>query len=162
MLIGVPTEVKTHEYRVALVPAGVRALVESGHRVVVQAGAGVGSGIEDVEYERAGARLAPDAPTVFREADLVVKVKEPQPQEWPLLREGQLLFTYLHLAPDPKLARALLDRRIVGIAYETIELPDRSLPLLTPMSEVAGRMSIQAGAKALEKAAGGRGEIGRA
>jgi alanine dehydrogenase len=159
MLIGVPTEVKTHEYRVALVPAGVRTLIEAGHRVVVQAGAGEGSGIEDAAYERAGARLVPDAATVFREADLIVKVKEPQPREWPLLREGQVLFTYLHLAADARLTRGLLERRIVGIAYETIELPDRSLPLLTPMSEVAGRMSIQAGANALEKARGGRGVL---
>ncbi len=159
MLIGVPTEVKTHEYRVAIVPAGVRALVESGHRVLVQAGAGVGSGIDDQEYGRAGARIVPDAPAVFGEADLIAKVKEPQPVEWPLLREGQILFTYLHLAPDPKQTRAILDRKIVGIAYETIELPDRSLPLLTPMSEVAGRMSIQAGAKALEKETGGRGVL---
>jgi alanine dehydrogenase len=159
MLIGVPTEVKTREYRVALVPAGVRSLVEAGHRVVVQAGAGEGSGIDDAAYQRAGARLAADAAAVFGEADLIVKVKEPQPQEWPLLREGQILFTYLHLAADAKLTRGLLERRIVGIAYETIELADRSLPLLTPMSEVAGRMSIQAGANALEKARGGRGVL---
>ncbi|HEY8370883.1 MAG TPA: alanine dehydrogenase [Thermodesulfobacteriota bacterium] len=159
MLIGVPAEVKPHEYRVALVPSGVRALVESGHRVIVQAGAGRGSGIDDADYARAGARIAPDAAAVFGEADLVVKVKEPQPEEWPLLREGQLLFAYLHLAPDPRLARALLDRKVIGIAYETIELPDRSLPLLTPMSEVAGRMSIQAGARALENVSGGRGVL---
>ncbi len=159
MMIGVPTEVKTHEYRVALVPAGVRALVESGHRVLVQAGAGLGSGIEDGDYQRAGARIVPDAAAVFGEAELVVKVKEPQPAEWPMLREEQLLFTYLHLAPDPKLTRALLERRIVGIAYETIELHDRTLPLLTPMSEVAGRMSIQAGARVLENPSGGRGVL---
>jgi alanine dehydrogenase len=159
VLIGVPTETKAHEARVGLEPAGVRVLDESGHRVVVQAGAGSGSGIDDAEYERAGARLVPAAAAVFAEAELIVKVKEPQPAEWPLLREGQMLFTYLHLAPDPRLARALLERRIVGIAYETIELPGRSLPLLTPMSQVAGRMSIQAGAKALEKASGGRGVL---
>ncbi|HWP35620.1 MAG TPA: alanine dehydrogenase [Thermodesulfobacteriota bacterium] len=159
MLVGVPTEVKPYEYRVALAPAGVRALVEAGHRVLVQRGAGAGSGIDDEAYRRAGARIVPDAEAVFGEAELVVKVKEPQPAEWPLLRRGQVLFAFLHLAADARLARALLDRGVVAIAYETIELPDRTLPLLTPMSEVAGRLAIQVGARALEKPSGGRGVL---
>lgn len=159
MKIGVPTEIKTREYRVGMVPAGVRALTTRGHRVYIQEGAGLGSGISDWEYREVGAILLPDAESVYAAADLIVKVKEPQPEEYPLLREGQVLYTYLHLAAAPELTQALLDRRVVGIAYETIELADGSLPLLTPMSEVAGRLSIQVGAHCLETAQGGRGQL---
>jgi alanine dehydrogenase len=159
MIIGVPTEVKNQEYRVALVPAGVRSLADDGHTVLIQVGAGEGSGITDDEYIRAGAQLRSTAEAVYAEAEMVVKVKEPLPQEIPLLREGQVLFTYLHLAPAPELTRALLERRIVGIAYETVQLGNGSLPLLTPMSEVAGKLSIQVGAHYLEKEKGGSGVL---
>jgi alanine dehydrogenase len=157
--VGVPTEIKTREYRVGMVPAGALALTSRGHTVYVQAGAGLGSGITDAEYERAGATLLPDAGAVYRAADMITKVKEPQPAEYELLREGQIVYTYLHLAPAPELTQALLERKVVGIAYETIQLDDGSLPLLTPMSEVAGRLSIQVGAHHLETAAGGRGQL---
>ncbi len=159
MKIGIPTEIKNHEHRVGVTPAGVRALSGHGHTVIVQKGAGRGSGIGDQEYVAAGAELAPNAVEVYWEADLIMKVKEPLPEEYALLRRGQVLFTYLHLAPAPELTQALLDRRVVGIAYETIQLADGSLPLLTPMSEVAGRLAVQAGAHALEKAQGGRGQL---
>jgi alanine dehydrogenase len=159
MKIGVPKEIKNHEYRVGAVPSGVRALVERGHEVFVQAGAGLGSGITDAEYETAGAAILSDAASVYGKAAMVMKVKEPLPEEYELLREGQILYTYLHLAPAPELTQALVDARVVGIAYETIQAEDGSLPLLTPMSEVAGRLSIQVGAHCLEKASGGRGQL---
>ena len=157
MVIGVPKEVKPGENRVAIVPAGVEELTRRGHRVLIEAGAGRGSGILDEEYVSAGAVMCKSPEEVYASADLILKVKEPQPSEWPLLRPGQVLFTYLHLAPDRHLTQALLDRGVIGIAYETIQLPDGSLPLLTPMSEVAGRMAVQVGAQYLEKVHGGRG-----
>lgn len=159
MIIGVPKEVKNHEYRVAMVPAGVKSLVADGHTVIVEASAGVGSGISDEEYVGAGARIGSNAEAVFAEAEMIVKVKEPLPQEYPLLRRDQILFTYLHLAPAPELTRALLERGVVGIAYETVQLDNGSLPLLTPMSEVAGRLSIQVAAHWLEKENGGSGVL---
>jgi alanine dehydrogenase len=159
MIVGVPKEVKNHEYRVAMVPAGVKGLVSAGHTVLIQASAGEGSGISDAEYVAAGAQIRPTAEAVFAEADMIVKVKEPLPQEYPLLRAGQVLFTYLHLAPAPELTKALLDRGVVGIAYETVQLANGSLPLLTPMSEVAGRLSVQVGAYWLQKENGGSGVL---
>jgi alanine dehydrogenase len=159
MIVGVPKEVKNHEYRVAMVPAGAKSLVADGHMVIVEASAGLGSGISDDEYVSAGALIRPTAEAVFAEADMIVKVKEPLPQEYPLLRRDQILFTYLHLAPAPELTRALLERGVVGIAYETVQLENGSLPLLTPMSEVAGRLSIQVAAHWLEKENGGSGVL---
>lgn len=159
MIIGVPTERKEFEYRVAIVPAGVEELVVRGHRVLVEAGAGLGSGIEDSEYRARGAEIVPDAAAVYGEADIVLKVKEPLPQEFELLRPGQVLFTYLHLAAFPDVTRALVERRVVGVAYETIQLPGGELPLLVPMSEIAGRMAVQVGAQLLEKVHGGRGVL---
>jgi alanine dehydrogenase len=157
MLIGVPKEIKTHEYRVGLVPSSVRELVHHGHRVLVQTGAGLGIGFEDKDYRAAGARIAANAAEVFRKAEMIVKVKEPQPGECRMLRKGQLLFTYLHLAPDPKQAAALVKSGCTAIAYETVTSSRGTLPLLSPMSEVAGRMSIQVGAHCLEKERGGSG-----
>jgi alanine dehydrogenase len=157
MKIGVPKEIKVLEYRVGMVPAGVRELVSDGHQVIVETNAGAGIGMTDADYEAAGAKVVGKAEQVFKEADLVVKVKEPQLHECAMLREGQVLFTYLHLAADPKQAEALVKSGCTAIAYETVTAADRSLPLLTPMSEVAGRLSIQAGAFALQKANGGRG-----
>ena len=157
MKIGVPTEIKTDEYRVALTPSGVRELVEHGHQVVVQAGAGLGSAIADEEYTTQGAALAPDADAVFAEADMVVKVKEPQPEEVARLEPRHVLFTYLHLAPDPELTRGLVESGATCIAYETVEDTRGRLPLLAPMSEVAGKIATQAGAFMLEKPLGGRG-----
>ena len=159
MIVGVPKEVKNHEYRVAMVPAGVKSLVEDGHTVLIQASAGEGSGVSDAEYAGAGAQIRPTAEAVYAEADMIVKVKEPLPQEYPLLREDQVLFTYLHLAPAPELTKALLDRGVIGIAYETVQLDNGSLPLLTPMSEVAGRLSIQVAAHWLQKENGGSGVL---
>lgn len=159
MIVGVPKEVKNHEYRVAMVPAGVKSLVDDGHTVLIQASAGEGSGISDAEYAGAGAQIRPTAEDVYAEADMIVKVKEPLPQEYPLLREDQILFTYLHLAPAPELTKALLDRGVIGIAYETVQLDNGSLPLLTPMSEVAGRLSIQVAAHWLQKENGGSGVL---
>ena len=159
MIVGVPREIKDSESRVGLVPAGVHALAADGHEVLVETGAGVGSGIEDREYVAAGGRIVPSAREVYGRAEMVVKVKEPIGPEYDLLRAGQILFTYLHLAPAPALTAVLLEREITGIAYETIRLPNGSLPLLTPMSEVAGRMSIQVGAFYLQKPNGGRGEL---
>ena len=156
MKIGVPTEIKPQENRVALTPAGADRLVAAGHEVVVQAGAGVGSGLEDDAYREAQARVLPDADAVFGEADLIVKVKEPLSEEWPRMRPGQILFTYLHLAADQGLTEALQGTGSHCFAYETLEV-GRALPLLTPMSEVAGRMAIQEGAKYLEKPQGGLG-----
>ena len=157
MRIGVPKEIKVHEYRVGMVPAGVRELVAAGHEVLVESQAGAGIGFTDADYESAGARIAGGAAEVFDGADLLVKVKEPQLHECEMLRPDQVLFTYLHLAADPAQARALCDSGATAIAYETVTAPDGSLPLLTPMSEVAGRMSVQVGANCLQKANGGRG-----
>jgi len=157
MQVGIPREIKDHEYRVSMVPAGVAALVQAGHTVLVQDGAGVGSGVENAAYEAAGGVIVTDAAAVYRRADLILKVKEPQEQEVAMLRRGQILFTYLHLAPQPRLTRSLLDSGVTAVAYETITDGDGNLPLLTPMSEVAGRMSIQVGAFYLQKTLGGRG-----
>ncbi len=157
MKIGVPTEVKAAENRVALTPGGARQLVHHGHQVVVQAGAGTGAGLLDDDYRAAGAEISPTAGQVWEEAALIVKVKEPQPEELPLIRSGQALFTYLHLAPAPELTRALQERDCIAIGYETVTGAGGGLPLLAPMSEVAGRMSIQAGATALERPHGGAG-----
>lgn len=159
MLIGVPKEIKTHEYRVGLVPSSVQELVDRGHRVIVEKNAGLGIGISDADYEAAGATIVADAKAVFDQAEMVVKVKEPQPIECNMLRKDQILFTYLHLAPDPEQAKALVASGCVAIAYETVTDARGGLPLLSPMSEVAGRMSIQAGARCLEKAAGGSGVL---
>jgi alanine dehydrogenase len=156
VIIGVPREIKTGEQRVALTPAGCHAFVEAGHAVLVEAGAGIGSGIRDDEYARVGGRLS-EVDRVWREADLILKVKEPQPEEVNRLRHGQVLFTYLHLAPAPDLIRTLQASRGIAIAYETVQRADGSLPLLTPMSEVAGRLAVQEGAHYLGRAAGGRG-----
>ena len=157
MQVGVPKEVKVHEYRVGLIPASVRELVQRGHHVLVETGAGMGIGFPDASYTDAGATIAPDAAAVFAAADLVIKVKEPQPAEWAQLRRGQMLFTYLHLAPDRKQTEGLLASACTAIAYETVTDPTGALPLLAPMSEVAGRMAIQVGARCLEKEAGGAG-----
>ena len=157
MIIGVPKEIKDKEFRVGIVPAGVRKLAQSGHSVRVEPGAGLGSGITDAEYEAAGAKLVDDAASLYAEAELVMKVKEPLEQEYAYLREGLILFTYLHLAPLPELTQVLLHKKVTAIAYETVSQDNDFLPLLAPMSEVAGRMSIQVGAHYLEKEAGGRG-----
>jgi alanine dehydrogenase len=159
MHIGVPTEIKVQEYRVGLVPAAVRELSHAGHTVTVQSGAGSGIGCNDEDYRRSGARIVPDAASVFRDAQLLVKVKEPQLSECVLLRPEQVLFTYLHLAADRAQAEALVRAGCVAIAYETVLGADGSLPLLTPMSEVAGRMSVQVGAQYLLRAHGGRGVL---
>ncbi|MGH9675392.1 MAG: alanine dehydrogenase [Bryobacteraceae bacterium] len=156
MTVGVPKEVKDHESRVGLVPSGVAALCDDGHQVVVETDAGLGSSIADDEYERAGARIARNAAEAWA-ADLVIKVKEPQPSEYDYLRPDLILFTYLHLAPLPELTGELLDARVSAVAYETIREADGSLPLLTPMSEVAGKMAVQVGAQYLERPNGGRG-----
>ena len=157
MIVGLPKEVKDNEYRVGLTPAGVRALTDAGHEVTVEQGAGDGSGFEDALYQKAGALIIGSADDVWARAEMIVKVKEPIEPEYSRMREGQLLFTYLHLAPDPELTKELLKRKVTGIAYETIRDRKGGLPLLTPMSEVAGRMAIQVGAHYLEKMAGGRG-----
>jgi len=155
----VPKEIKVHEYRVGLTPASVAELVAHGHELFVEAKAGSGIDCPDKAYEKAGAKILPTAADVFAQSDMIVKVKEPQPQEIKLMRPGQTLFTYLHLAPDPKQTTALLEAGIIGIAYETVTDGRGGLPLLAPMSEVAGRMSIQAGASCLEMNAGGRGQL---
>ncbi len=157
MIIGVPKEIKTDENRVGLLPVGAEQLVAAGHRVWVETGAGLPSGVRDDDYEGAGARLVPDPAEIYREAELIVKVKEPVPDEYPLLHEGQVVFCYFHFAADRGLTEAMQARRIVAIAYETVQSSDGSLPLLIPMSEVAGRMAVQEGAKYLEKPRGGRG-----
>jgi alanine dehydrogenase len=159
MKVGVPTEIKTDEYRVSLTPAGARELVEHGHEVIVQSGAGEGSTIPDSEYTAQGARVAPDAASVFEEAELVLGVKEPQPQEVAMLRSDHLLFTYLHLAPDPDLTRGLAESGATCVAYETVVDERGRLPLLAPMSEVAGKIATQAGAFFLERPLGGRGVL---
>ncbi len=159
MLVGVPKEIKPQENRVGLIPAGVRQLVSNGHRVLVEQSAGSGSGIPDDEYIAAGAEMVPTAEEVWSRAEMIWKVKEPIAPEYSRLRDGQILYTYLHLAPDRPQTDALLNSGVVGIAYETVQDPDGSLPLLTPMSEVAGRLSIQAGARCLERVSGGRGVL---
>jgi alanine dehydrogenase len=150
MLIGVPKEIKNNEFRVGLVPSSVRELVGNGHQVIVEQGAGIGIGIDDSAFEQVGAKIVQTAAEVFQKADMIVKVKEPQPQECKMLRDGQILFTYLHLAPDPEQARLLQESGCIAIAYETVTNKMGGLPLLAPMSEVAGRMAIQAGATSLE------------
>ena len=157
MLVGVPTEIKTHEYRVGLTPASVREYVARGHKVLVQSGAGAGIGADDAVYKAAGAEIAADADAVFARAEMIVKVKEPQPVEWKKLRPGQILFTYLHLAPDPEQTRGLMESGATAIAYETVTDARGGLPLLAPMSEVAGRLSIEAAGAALRRFAGGPG-----
>jgi alanine dehydrogenase len=159
MKIGVPKEIKIHEYRVGLVPAGVRELVSAGHQVLVQTGAGAGIGFDDSHYQSAGAMIATAAAEVFANSDLIIKVKEPQLAECRQLHKGQVLFTYLHLAADREQAQALMTSNATAIAYETVTAADGSLPLLTPMSEVAGRMSVQVGANSLQKANGGFGVL---
>ena len=159
MRIGVPKEIKTNEYRIALVPAGAEALVASGHEVFVESSAGVGSGFEDDDYRAVGAQIVADAATAWGNAELLLKVKEPIEKEWGFLRKELTLFTYFHFAADEALTRAHLASEATCIAYETVEMPNRDLPLLTPMSEVAGRMAVQEGAKYLEKLYGGRGVL---
>jgi alanine dehydrogenase len=157
MIIGVPKEIKNHEYRVSLLPVGVEELTRRGHKVLVETEAGVGSGIADTEYAACGATVVNKTEDVFASADLIIKVKEPLPQEWPMMRENQIMFTYLHFAADRELTEGVLKTRSVAIAYETITDTDGRLPLLTPMSEIAGKMSIQEGAKYLERPMQGRG-----
>ena len=157
MVIGTPREIKDNEYRVAMVPAGVEVLKKAGHRVLIEASAGLGTGIPDKEYRHAGAEIVQSAEEVYRASDIILKVKEPLPQEYPFIRVGQIIFTYFHFAAGEELTRAMIESGAVCVAYETIQLPDGSLPLLTPMSEVAGRMAIQEGAKYLERPMEGRG-----
>ncbi len=158
MAIGVPKEIKNHEYRVGATPSMVKALVQAGHSVCVETKAGLKIGFSDDQYLEAGAKIAQSPEEIYK-SDMIIKVKEPQEQEYSLLQEGQVLFTYLHLAPDPKQTKALVDRGVVGIAYETVTCNDGKLPLLTPMSEIAGRIAIQAGATALQIANGGKGVL---
>lgn len=157
MIVGVPKEIKTHEYRVAMTPVGVEELHRAGHQVLIEAGAGMGSGISDEQYSVHGAEMVADTAAIWKRAELIVKVKEPQTDEWPLMRAGQLVFTYFHFAADEALTKAVMKSGITAIAYETIKDERGQLPLLTPMSEVAGRMSIQEGAKFLERPFDGRG-----
>jgi alanine dehydrogenase len=159
MIVGVPKEIKNKENRVGMVIAGVRALTQAGHKVLIQTQAGIGAGIADEDYRKAGATLVETAKEIYDKSEMIVKVKEPLPEEYPLLREGQILYTYLHLAADERLTKALMERRIVGIAYETIQPADGSLPLLAPMSAVAGRMATQIGATYLQKDHGGKGML---
>lgn len=159
MIVGLPKEIKDNEYRVGLTPAGARALTDAGHKVIVEKAAGEGSGFEDGLYEKAGGQILDSADDVWAGAEMIVKVKEPIEPEYPRMKEGLLLFTYLHLAPDPKQTQALLEHKVTGIAYETITDRKGTLPLLTPMSEVAGRMAVQVGAQYLEKMNGGRGVL---
>ncbi len=159
MIIGVPKEIKISENRVGLTEAGVKQLVSEGHAVYVEQDAGVGSGITNEQYEKAGAKILPTKKDVYAKADMIIKVKEPLPDEYDLMKENQILYTYLHLAAEPKLTRVLCERKVKAIAYETIQAPDGSLPLLTPMSEVAGRMATQVGAFYLQKDHGGKGVL---
>ena len=159
MIVGVPTEVKTREYRVGMIPAGTRTLTSRGHKVLVQQGAGLGSGISDDAYKAAGAEIVATADEVWKRAEMIFKVKEPLPEEYPRMREGQIVYTYLHLAAAPQLAHEMLKRGVTGVAYETIELDDGRLPLLQPMSAVAGRMSVQVAAAYLQKEHGGKGML---
>jgi len=157
VIVGVPKEIKDKEYRISLTPGGAESLAHAGHRVLVQSGAGLGSGFTDDQYREASAHILPTAADVYAQAEMILKVKEPLPSEYALLRPGLLLFTYLHLAANQELTQALVDRQVTGVAYETVQLPNHSLPLLTPMSEVAGRMAVQIGAHYLEETQGGRG-----
>jgi alanine dehydrogenase len=159
MRVGCPKEIKNHEYRVGLTPGAAREYITRGHEVLVETGAGAGIGADDNAYRSIGARIATSAEEVFAKSDMIVKVKEPQPGEWVQLREGQILYTYLHLAPDPDQTKGLIESRVTAIAYETVTDDRGGLPLLAPMSEVAGRLAIQAGATALQKANGGRGVL---
>jgi alanine dehydrogenase len=159
MKIGIPKEIKTNENRVSLVPAGAEALVAAGHDVIVETGAGIGSSFTDEQYKAVGAKIAPNADATWKGADMIIKVKEPIAVEWPRMEKGQTIFTYFHFAADEKLTKAHMDSGATCIAYETVELPSRELPLLTPMSEVAGRMAVQEGAKYLEKLYGGIGVL---
>lgn len=159
MIVGVPKEIKNNENRVAITTAGVKALTQAGHKVLIEKGAGLGSGISNEEYQAAGAELIDGAKDVFAKAEMIMKVKEPLPEEYDYFSTGQILFTYLHLAAEERLTRALMEKGVVAIAYETIQLEDGSLPLLTPMSEVAGRLAVQAGARFLEKPQGGNGVL---
>jgi alanine dehydrogenase len=159
MVIGIPKEVKADEYRVAATPAGTEMLVRAAHQVVIEKGAGLGSGFTDDYYEAAGARLLGNADEVWSAAEMILKVKEPTPAEWPRMRRGQVVFTYFHFAASEELTRAVIDSGVVGVAYETVELPTGQLPLLTPMSEIAGRMAVQEGAKYLERPQGGLGVL---
>ena len=159
MIVGIPKEIKNHEYRIGMTPAGVRELVNRGHQVLVETEGGVGVGFDNASYEAVGAQIVASPADIFAAADMIIKVKEPQPNECRMLRSGQILFTYLHLAPDPAQAQLLLDSGVSAIAYETVTNAKGGLPLLAPMSEVAGRMSIQAGAHHLEKAQGGNGML---
>jgi len=159
MIVGIPKEIKNHEYRIGMTPAGVRELVNRGHQVLVETEGGVGVGFDNASYEEVGAQIVANPEDIFAAADMIIKVKEPQPNECRMLRSGQILFTYLHLAPDPEQAQLLLDSGVSAIAYETVTNAKGGLPLLAPMSEVAGRMSIQAGAHHLEKAQGGNGML---
>ena len=157
MIIGIPKEIKNRENRVAVVPGGVQVLVNAGHKVIIQKGAGLGAGIPDEKYKAAGAMILDTADSVWSEAQMIMKVKEPIAEEFKYLREDLIVYTYLHLAAAQELGHVLINKRVAGIAYETIELENRSLPLLTPMSEVAGRMAVQVGAQSLQKHAGGKG-----
>ena len=157
MIIGVPREVKSDEYRISMLPVGVEELTMRGHTVLIEAGAGLGSGLADHAYLQAGAKLCAGAAEIFERADLIIKVKEPQPEEWPMIRPGQTLFTYFHFAASEELTHAMVNSKSTCLAYETLRDARGQLPLLTPMSEVAGRMSIQEGAKYLEKPQMGRG-----
>jgi alanine dehydrogenase len=159
MRIGVPKEIKSQEFRVGLIPSSVRELVSNGHNVIVETNAGLGVGFTDEDYRNAGASIYDNAPEVFHKTDMIIKVKEPQLNECKLLKDGQILFTFLHLAPDPQQTKGLLDSGCIAVAYETVTSNTGGLPLLAPMSEVAGRMSIQAGARSLEKAHGGKGVL---
>lgn len=159
MLIGIPKEIKNWENRVSLTPAGAKTLIGKGHKVFIQSTAGLGSGFTDEEYSNVGATILPTIEEVYKKADMIIKVKEPQESEYSLLKESQLLFTYLHLAVEPELTKALLKRKVNGVAYETIQTEKGELPLLTPMSEIAGRMAVQIGASFLEKPHGGRGVL---
>ncbi|MGA9478828.1 MAG: alanine dehydrogenase, partial [Desulfobacterales bacterium] len=159
MKVGILKEIKTEENRVCMTPAGVEVMIANGHKLLVEKGAGSGSGFEDAAYIKAGAEMVATAREIFERSDMVMHVKEPLPAEYDLIREGQIVFTYLHLAAAEELTKVLIKSKAVCIAYETIQKPDRSLPLLTPMSEVAGRMAIQQGAKYLEMAQGGHGVL---
>lgn len=159
MIIGIPREIKDNENRVGITPAGVRTLTANGHTVLVQTGGGLGSGISDAEYRQAGARIIEKAADIYAQSTMIIKVKEPLPEEYDLLQHDQILFTYLHLAPEPDLTKILLEKNVVAIAYETVQLPNGALPLLVPMSQVAGRMSVQIGAHFLEKSQGGKGVL---
>jgi alanine dehydrogenase len=157
MIIGIPKEIKVHEYRVAIVPAGVRALVQTGHKVYIENGAGDGSGIADTAFQKAGATILENKGEIFYNSDLIMKVKEPLPEEYPLLKKRQIVYSFLHLAASRELLKALLEKEVIAIAYETVQMDDGFLPLLAPMSEIAGRLSVKEGARYLEKEEGGKG-----